>query len=92
MKGEVRISKGELSCLIGNLFSTVKPPCDTRHVGEIVITGTTHNGRKATLVITGDAFFFDGDIGDLIKATVNICPYKNECLLFKDNKGGIDGS
>lgn len=74
--------KGEISCLIGNIFNTIEPPCNANHVGEIVITGTTHSGKEATLVITGDAFFFEGSSEDLIKATAKACPYKSKCPLF----------
>ena len=86
MKEEQK-TKGELSCLIGNIFDTIEPPCNASHVGEIVITGTTHSGKEATLVITGDAFFFEGDSDDLIKTTARTCPHKNKCAIFQ-TKGG----
>lgn len=88
---EIRRSKNELSCLIGNLFDTIEPPCVAEHIGEIVITGTTRSGKKALLAITEDAFFFDGDPEDLIMVTTKTCPHKGECRLFHSGAGGSHG-
>lgn len=32
----------EISCIIGNLFSAITPPCDLRRSTDLVICGMTH--------------------------------------------------
>lgn len=53
-------TEAELSCVIGNLFTELHPPC--AHCGEniIIICGTTVTGNAATLYITNGGFSFDG--------------------------------
>ena len=41
----------ELSCIIGNLFAEIRPPCDAPRSVHLTITGTTHSGVDAQLVI-----------------------------------------
>ena len=41
----------ELSCIIGNLFAELKPPCGFGSSGDLVICGTTHSGNDGRLVI-----------------------------------------
>lgn len=86
MRKEVQ-PKCELSCLIGNLFATVEPPCSAEYTGDIVISGTTRSGNEALLVITGDAFFFSGNPDDLAAASQS-CPHKSSCPLYQ-REGGL---
>lgn len=54
----------ELSCIIGNLFAELSPPCD--HCGEegLTLTGTTVTGNAGTLYILPDRFCFEGCAAD----------------------------
>lgn len=54
----------ELSCIIGNLFIELAPPCqycNADNAENIVICGTTYAGEEASLIITKDGFFFNGN-------------------------------
>lgn len=82
----VLIRRGEISCLIGHLFSELEPPCQAEAAGEITITGTTHSGKRGTLAITGEAFCFIGEQEDIIKATEKTCPHKRSCPVFEEAK------
>lgn len=67
----------ELSCIIGNLFTALEPPCDEcGQPGQdgITLTGTTHSGKTGKLVITGDRCVFYGDPEDLALVLSGRCP------------------
>ena len=51
----------ELSCIIGNVFAELRPPCGLCRCGQLVICGTTVTGEEATLIVTEFGFDFDGD-------------------------------
>lgn len=64
----------ELSCLLGNLFAELEPPCD---VGEasctLAVCGHTLNGNYARLLMFGDRCVFTGDPADLEAARCGPC-------------------
>ena len=67
--------KEELSCVIGNLFTELEPPCDL-NIGEInglAICGTTHSGRHGCLIIYEDYCTFSGEEKDLEAVRRGVC-------------------
>lgn len=61
-------SPNELSCIIGNLFERLEPPCrtcDLRSSTHLVLCGVTHNQNYGRLTIQSDRCVFDGEPGDL---------------------------
>lgn len=56
----------ELSCIIGNLFTELAPPCE--HCGEdaLIITGLTVSGNAAAVKITPAGFDFEGCAEDAV--------------------------
>lgn len=50
----------ELSCVIGNIFTELRPPCDVCGAAEVVIRGITPSGHEATITITAAGFDFEG--------------------------------
>ena len=54
----------ELSCVIGNIFAELSPPCGECGAERVTITGTTVTGNAATLTITEAGFDFDGCADD----------------------------
>lgn len=53
----------ELSCIIGNLFTELAPPCGNcgdKYKDGVIIHGTTYTGEIASLVIMQGYFLFDG--------------------------------
>lgn len=61
MLKEYACTRQELSCIIGNLFIEIEPPCDRCGPDDLMICGTTYAGSKAVLIVTPDGFKFDGD-------------------------------
>jgi hypothetical protein len=49
-----------LSCIIGNLFIELSPPCERCGEDALTITGTTVTGNKGTLFVTAAGFDFLG--------------------------------
>lgn len=76
MMDEVVFSRpaDELSCIIGNLFGELKPPCGSGSGGDLVICGTTHAGNYGRMVITGDHCIFCGKAEDLTTVLNGRCP------------------
>lgn len=54
----------ELSCVIGNIFAELSPPCAACGAEVLQITGTTVTGNAATLTVTEAGFDFDGSADD----------------------------
>lgn len=54
----------ELSCVIGNIFAELSPPCAACGAEVLQITGTTITGNAATLTVTEAGFDFDGCADD----------------------------
>ncbi len=46
----------ELSCVIGNIFAELSPPCAACGAEVLQITGTTVTGNAATLTVTEAGF------------------------------------
>lgn len=57
----------ELSCVIGNIFAELSPPCAACGAEVLQITGTTVTGNAATLTVTEAGFDFDGCADDTVE-------------------------
>lgn len=44
----------ELSCVVGNLFAELEPPCDALHPVGLTLHGRTLSGNMATLLVLKD--------------------------------------
>lgn len=55
----------ELSCVIGNIFAELSPPCAACGAEVLQITGTTVTGNAATLTVTEAGFDFDSTEGNV---------------------------
>lgn len=64
----------ELSCIVGNLFATIEPPCGYHRSDELTIYGTTPDGSPALLVIKGDRYLYCGPPDALETARNGSCP------------------
>lgn len=51
----------ELTCIIGNLFTEIRPICGKCDSKNIAISGMTYAGETATVFITKDGFLFEGN-------------------------------
>ena len=60
---EYACTRRELSCIIGNLFAELDPPCAAcdSDADELTISGRTYTGAQAVLTVTEWGFRFDGD-------------------------------
>ena len=54
MEQVISVKPEELSCLVGNLFAELKPPCDIPHAAGLTLCGCTPAGREAVLVVIRD--------------------------------------
>ena len=65
----------ELSCIIGNLFVELEPPCSEcgKEPQGIKICGTTYTGDKAVLTISGDRFYYSGPQGGIYRQRKTGC-------------------
>lgn len=63
----------ELTCIIGNLFTELSPPCGKCRTDSITISGITYTGEAATLVIVKDGFLFDGSPETIAKIRERRC-------------------
>lgn len=67
----------ELSCLVGNLFAELEPPCDQNLDPDgLVLYGTTKAGRDAMLIVCPDRCTFIGNVEDYTSARNGHCPGK----------------
>lgn len=55
----------ELSCIVGNLFTALEPPCGFERGQNLTICGTTHSGSYGRLVISEKFCLFAGRGEDL---------------------------
>lgn len=54
MLTEYACPRRELSCIVGNLFVELEPPCDHCAAGDsLTICGTTYAGTRATATVIG---------------------------------------
>ena len=73
-----------MSCIIGNIFAELSPPCADCAAKEVIITGTTVTGNAAKLTVTEAGFDFEGCADD----TVIIDQMrKGRCLYAKTGEG-----
>jgi hypothetical protein len=65
----------ELSCLVGNLFAELEPPCGQDLDPEgLILCGRTPAGREAMLLIGADRCTFIGNAEDYNAARNGRCP------------------
>lgn len=65
----------KLSCLVGNLFAELEPPCEKQYDPDgLMLCGRTASGREAMLLICRDRCTFIGDPADLKAARNGKCP------------------
>lgn len=70
----------ELSCLVGNLFAELEPPCDEKQNPEgLMLCGRAKSGRNASLLICRDRCTFIGSREDFNAARNGKCPARR-CL------------
>ena len=87
----------ELSCVIGNIFAELSPPCAACGAEVLQITGTTVTGNAATLTVTEAGFDFDGCADDtamierMRKGTHYGLDRLQEFMRRFYRKNGIDG-
>lgn len=64
---EYACTRRELSCIIGNLFTELDPPCAAcdSDADELTISGRTYTGAQAVLTVTEWGFRFDGDPSEI---------------------------
>lgn len=70
----------ELSCLVGNLFAELEPPCNEKQdPAGLVLCGRTKSGQNASLLICWDRCTFVGSREDYNAARNGKCPGRR-CL------------
>jgi hypothetical protein len=70
---EFACSPEELSCIIGNLFANLEPPCKYVRSTHLMICGTTYSGNSGRLTVLGDRCSFYGVPADLENARKGPC-------------------
>lgn len=63
----------ELSCIVGNLFVELAPPCDSCGRDVLTICGTTYTGGRGSLTVTPEGFIFEGDLKDVEELRARRC-------------------
>lgn len=63
----------ELSCIVGNLFVSLEPPCDLERSTDLAMCGVTHSGSYARLQFKKDYCLFYGKPEDLEAARSGRC-------------------
>ena len=82
MLTEYACTRRELSCLIGNLFTEIEPPCERCGAADVLtISGTTYTGNKAVLTVTEHGFTWEGDPAEVEKIR------ERRCLQWSRNPG-----
>lgn len=74
----------KLSCLVGNLFAELEPPCGFAGApmldpDGLVLCGRTAAGREAMLLVCRDRCTFAGNREDLNAARNGRCPNSRRC-------------
>jgi hypothetical protein len=76
MLTEYACTRRELSCIIGNLFTEIEPPCERcGDADELTISGTTYTGNRAVLILTENGFLWDGDPLEVQRIRERRCAY-----------------
>nr|DAY70092.1 MAG TPA: hypothetical protein [Caudoviricetes sp.] len=63
----------ELSCIIGNLFCFLHPPCAPRDRTGLVLRGITHSQNPGELIIKSDHCIYFGERSDLDLVLNRVC-------------------
>ena len=72
---EFSVPPAQLSCLIGNLFAELEPPCREPDEPEaLMLCGKTPSGREAMMFVYREHCLFVGDPEDLDAARNGRCP------------------
>ena len=72
---EFSVPTAQLSCLIGNLFAELEPPCrETDDPEALTLCGQTPSGRDAMLFVYREHCLFVGNPEDLDAARNGRCP------------------
>ena len=72
---EFSVPPVQLSCLIGNLFAELEPPCSEPDDPEaLTLCGKTPSGREAMLFVYREHCLFVGNPNDLDAARNGRCP------------------
>jgi hypothetical protein len=72
---EFSVPTAQLSCLIGNLFAELEPPCAEPDEPEtLTLCGKAPSGREAMLFVYQEHCLFVGDPEDLDAARNGRCP------------------
>lgn len=72
---EFSVPPAQLSCLIGNLFAELEPPCSEPDEPEaLTLYGRTAAGREVMLMVYREHCLFAGDPADLEAARNGRCP------------------
>lgn len=65
----------KLSCLVGNLFAELEPPCEKQYDPDgLMLCGRTPAGREAMLLVCRDRCTFIGNPEDYKAAREGCCP------------------
>ena len=74
MLTEYACTRRELSCIIGNLFVEIEPPCEWCGAADVLtISGTTYTGNRAVLTVTEHGFTWEGDPAEIEKIRERRC-------------------
>lgn len=77
---EFSVPPAQLSCLIGNLFAELEPPCSEQDDPEaLTLCGKAPSGREAMLFVYREHCLFVGDLEDLDAARNGRCPNSRRC-------------
>ena len=77
---EFSVPPAQLSCLIGNLFAELEPPCSEPDDQEaLTLCGKAPSGREAMLFVYREHCLFVGDPEDLDAARNGWCPNSRRC-------------
>lgn len=77
---EFSVPPAQLSCLIGNLFAELEPPCRKPEDPEaLTLCGKAPSGKEAMLFVYREHCLFVGDPEDLEAARNGRCPNSRRC-------------
>lgn len=71
----------ELSCVIGNIFAELSPPCAACGAEVLQITGTTVTGNAATLTYCKELLFFIELSQEMGFISMSSCEYWSKLAL-----------
>lgn len=73
-------NKRELSCIIPLIFKTLEIPCCycNKDINDLVITGTTHNDKSATIILRDYGFDYYGESGQIEKVRGLKCIHEKD--------------